>query len=464
MIKKILTKTLIILTFSSFCGLQAIEPCAPEFELTKGKINEISESGSSEKGEVFVFFDQTTSMGGFVMDQPDQENFYVKIVDDIQQLAENIGSNTIYQSFGTGINPMTDREVSKVKTPDFYKCKGSSVACTNQTSKIEEIFKIAEDEPDATHIVVTHLFLSDKQLVASQRKQITNPLISILKKGKSVGIIGIMNSFDGKIDNIPTRAGTLMEYTEATSRPFYVIVIGNQENINRIKEEIEDKHFSTSQDNYKYALITSTPILQNLNLNKIIKENDIPKLSKKAEEFDFRYLDDYLPTYTFTGSKRTKIKLKIKNSDIIVHGSTGVSKLSIEENVWTSNKIKCSKVNWKKANFGELSTIVNTEIVNTEGEFVVDLFKKKPLKKFFRGLRYFYHLDIYADLPGTASEEAFADWSIDSTDIESFTESNPTTFKTLNLTKTISILNAVSSDTFSRTLLASVAIDFNLTK
>ena len=258
MIKKILTKILIILTFSSFCGLQAIEPCAPEFELTKGKINEISESDSSDKGEVFVFFDQTTSMGGFVMDQPDQENFYVKIVDDIQQLAENIGSNAIYQSFGTGINPMTDREVSRVKTPDFYKCRDTAVQCSNQTSKIEEIFKIAEDEPDATHIVLTHLFLSDKQLVASQRKQITNPLRSILKKGKSVGIIGIMNSFDGKIDNIPTRAGTLMEYTEAISRPFYVIVIGDQENINRIKEEIKDKHFSTSQDNYKFNNISTT--------------------------------------------------------------------------------------------------------------------------------------------------------------------------------------------------------------
>jgi len=142
MIKKILIKTLIILTLSSFSVLHAIEPCAPELDLTKGKINEISESGSSEKGEVFVFFDQTLSMGGFVMDQPEQDNFYVKIVDDIQQLAENIGSGAIYHSFGSRINPMTDREVSKVKTPDFYKCKGSSVEYSNQTSKIEEIFKI----------------------------------------------------------------------------------------------------------------------------------------------------------------------------------------------------------------------------------------------------------------------------------------------------------------------------------
>ena len=36
-------------------------------------------------------------MGGFVKDQPDQDNLYVKIVDDIQQLAENIGSDSGYK-------------------------------------------------------------------------------------------------------------------------------------------------------------------------------------------------------------------------------------------------------------------------------------------------------------------------------------------------------------------------------
>ena len=41
MIKKILTKTLLIFTLSSFCGLQAIEPCVPELVLTKEKVKDL---------------------------------------------------------------------------------------------------------------------------------------------------------------------------------------------------------------------------------------------------------------------------------------------------------------------------------------------------------------------------------------------------------------------------------------
>ena len=93
----------------------------------------------------------------------------------------------------------------KLKHQKFYECSGSSVACNNQSSTIQEIFKIAEEIPEATHIVITHLSLQDRQLVGSESKQIRGPLTSILKQGKSIGIIGVMNSFNGKIDNIPLR-------------------------------------------------------------------------------------------------------------------------------------------------------------------------------------------------------------------------------------------------------------------
>ena len=310
--KKILTQISIILITLLITSVHGAEKCEPEFEINKSTLTQKNENSSSDKDEVFVFFDQSKTMQGFTIDQPGQENLYVNIVDDIQQISENIGSDVIYQNFGTEINSMVDREVSKVKTKKFYACSGSSVACDNQSSKIQEIFKIAEEESEATHIVVTHLSLQDSQLVGSESKQIRGPLTSILKKGKSIGIIGIMNSFNGKIDNIPTKDGEYTEYLDAESRPFYVLVIGNQDNINRIKDEIEENHFSSSKENFKYALITSNPILQNLNVNKLIEENNMPTKLARAENFSFDYLDDYLPVYKFTGDKKTELRFKIK--------------------------------------------------------------------------------------------------------------------------------------------------------
>ena len=38
--------------------------------------------------------------------------------------------------------------------------------------------------------------------------------------------------------------------------------------------------------------------------------------------------------------------------------------------------------------------------------------KKNSLKNLFRGWRYFYVAEIYANKPGSASEDTFKEWSI----------------------------------------------------
>ena len=79
-------------------------------------------------------------------------------------------------------------------------------------------------------------------------------------------------------------------------------------------------------------------------------------------------------------------------------------------------------------------------------------------------MRYFYLAEIYAQKPGTISEETFKEWSIRPSNAEEFKEGNPVEFKTLNLDKIIKILNSVANDEFQPTLIASIALDFNLTK
>ena len=455
---KILIKILIFLFCFSFTFAQSKEPCNPD-DLTVSKPTKIiSPSENGDKGDVFVYFDQSLSMKGYVVEQPGQKNLYVDVIDDVQQIAENIGSDVYYHAFGKEIIPLSESQISRVIKPRFYECKGAAVECNNQESKINLPFETAEVLPDATHIVVTDLFLADKELVGGTRKQITKPIKSLLKNGKSVGIIGVMNSFNGTIFDIPKKSGGTFEYMDAIKRPFYIIVIGDQKNINLIKKNLEEQHFVDEGDEYKFALITSSPVLQNLNENKVITENNIPRASKN-ENFNFDYYDDNFPIYRFSTSKKKNYKLKIDINDIKVPGSTGISEYSIKEATWTSNKVKCKDVNWKKADYKKVS-----DYDANEKELVVDLFKYKPLKSLFRGMRYFYYLDIYAEKPGSASEETFKEWSIGTSEAEDFTNEEPKMFKTLNLVKIIKILNSVASDTFEKTLIASIGIDFNLTK
>ena len=454
-------KLLLVLTISSFSIVEAKDNCAPELNLAQPSSVMQTTNNTEDKKYTFVYFDQSLSMQGYTKDQPGQKNLYTNVIDDLQQLAENVGDKTFYHSFGKKIIPIKENKISQVITPSFYECTGSTADCNNQESKIHLPFKMAKANPQGTYIIVTDLFLSSKQLVGGTLSQLTKPLKSILKEGKSVGIIGVMSSFNGAIYDIPTREGGTKSYTDAQKRPFYIIIIGDQKEINQVKKNLVEQHFSDAEDEYKFTLITSTPILQNLNQKKLISENNIKKISK-AENFKFEYTEEGLPIYQFDANKKNKYKFNVKNSEIIVSGSTGVSDFTIKEQLWSSKEIKCKKINdgdWREAKLEDISAISQNE-----NELSLVLFKNKPFSKLFRGLRYFYVAEIYADKPGNLSEETFKNWSIRDSEAEEFTDGNPVEFKTLNLTKIIKILNNVANDEFKPTLIASIALNFNLLK
>ena len=57
---------------------------------------------------------------------------------------------------------------------------------------------------------------------------------------------------------------------------------------------MQEQHFTETEDQYKFALITSSPVLQNLNEKKLISEQNINKKVARAENFKFEYLEKYL--------------------------------------------------------------------------------------------------------------------------------------------------------------------------
>ena len=258
--------------------------CQPDLNLPTYS-DEDTES-SSDKNPVFVYFDGSLSMQGYTKDQPGQKNLYRDVIDDLQQISENVGNKTFYHKFGSKVEPIKENEIAKATKPGFYICTDSQAKCNNQETRLELPFKAAKANKNATYVIVTDLFLSSKQLVGSTLSSLTKPLKSILKDGYSIGIVGVMSSFNGNIYDIPKKDGGTFKYSEAKKRPFYIIIIGDQKNINQIKKNLKEQHFIDAEDQYKFALITSYSFVQNINKNKVITKANIARISN-SENFKF---------------------------------------------------------------------------------------------------------------------------------------------------------------------------------
>ena len=460
-INELFINFLIFTVLFSFTYLESKELCIPDFELDTPTIN-VTPLNDTDKNPVYVLFDGSLSMEGFVDPSIQDTSLYVEVIDDLQQIAETIGSEITYLRFGRFVKSISEPEAAAATDPSFYRCFNKP-NCDNQETRLDEAIKTTELDKDATYIIVTDLFIENKNLIGGKLHQLKKPLNKVLDDGHSIGIIGIMNSFNGTIYGIPISGGGVTTYSRAKKRPFYIMIIGDQKNIHKIKTKLEKQYFTNNANEYKFSLITSNPIIQNLNINKKINEKNLFRGNNQPPEFKFEYIKSNLPLYQFNTNQKRNLEFTIKKSEIIVPGSSGISNYEIKETLWNSNEVKCKKINsdktWKKTKLDTISTW--DEKID---EVSIYLLKKNPLKELWRGFRYFHLVNIYAEKPGNISEDIFEDWSITKAQAQKFIAGDPVVFKTLNLVKLIKVLNEVANERFKPTLIASIALDFNLTK
>ena len=246
--------------------------CQPKFTLPEFPIN--NSSNQDLKNKVYVWYDASLSMSGFTKSQTDEINLYGPVINSLQKASQSLGTETSYNTFGSRFQTIDENRASLVTTQEFYKCTQSAQACAqkDRVNGISKVLNVAKKNQDSTVIIVTDLFLSTSETLAKNAEKIKSPLREIFNNGQSVGVFGISSSFNGKISGIPTGDGLgYASYSKATKRPFYIIVIGSGENINFIREKLENNQklqdkLAEEPDAYHFSMITSNVIQTNLNL------------------------------------------------------------------------------------------------------------------------------------------------------------------------------------------------------
>ena len=436
--------------------------CQPKFTLPEFPINN---SGNQDlKNKVYVWYDASLSMSGFTKSQTDEINLYGPVINSLQKASQSLGTETSYNTFGSRFQTIDENRASLVTTQEFYKCTQSAQACAqkDRVNGISKVLNVAKKNQDSTVIIVTDLFLSTSETLAKNAEKIKSPLREIFNNGQSVGVFGISSSFNGKISGIPTGDGLgYASYSKATKRPFYIIVIGSGENINFIREKLENNQklqdkLAEEPDAYHFSMITSNVIQTNLNIDKQITENNLLNISPQSEGYKFKY-ENNLPIYQFITSEKN-FELEFNNSDFQVPGSNGVSDYKIDVDLWSSRETSCKDKNkWAKS---KRENLVGDENI-TDETLSINVFEDTRLKW---GYRWFALLNIYTKKNGSSSQDLFKIWDLNESDAASYLATEPKTFKTLNMMNLMEMISDVANEEFQPTLVASIALNFELEK
>ena len=414
------------------------------------------------KEKVHVWYDASLSMSGFTKSQSEEVNLFGPILNSLQQASQSLGTETSYNTFGSRFQTIDENRASLVTTQEFYKCTQSAQACVkkDRINGLSKVLSVAKKNTDSTIIIVTDLFVSTSETLAKNAERIKKPLREIFNNGQSVGVFGFSSSYNGKISGIPTEDGLgYVTYSKATKRPFYIIVIGSGENINFIEDKLKKNQklqdaIAENPDTYKFTMITSNVITENLNINKKIETKNLTNISSQSEGYKFSYKEN-LPIYEFITSKKN-FELKFDNSMFIVPGSNGVAEYKVEEQLWSLRGACKKNDKWGES---KRKNLVNTEI--TDDTLTLNFFEDTKLKW---GYRWFMLANVYTARNGSSTQDEFKDWDLTDSDAANHMQSDPKTFKTLNLMNIIEMIDDVANEEFKPTLVASVALNFELEK
>ena len=455
------SKTVLIIFFFWSTIVKSYAACLPTgFKQPDIPLN--TSVNENLKDKVHVWYDASLSMSGFTKSQSDEVNLFGPILNSLQQASQSLGTETSYNTFGSRFQTIDENRASLVTTQEFYKCTQSAQACVkkDRINGLSKVLSVAKKNTDSTVIIVTDLFVSTSETLAKNAERIKKPLREIFNNGQSVGIFGVSSSYNGKISGIPTEDGLgYVTYSKATKRPFYIIVIGSGENINFIEEKLKKNQklqdaIAENPDTYKFTMITSNVISENLNTNKKVKDKDLINISSQSEGYKFKYKDN-LPIYEFITSKNN-FELKFNNSDFIVPGSNGVAKYKIEEHLWSLRGACKKNDKWGKSKRENL-----VEPVITDETLTLKFFEDTKLKW---GYRWFMLANVYTARNGSSTQDEFKDWDLTDSDAANHMQSDPKLFKTLNLMNIIEMIDDVANEEFKPTLVASVALNFELEK
>lgn len=288
----------------------------------------------NEKVDVDVYFDATVSMRGYTTLAAG--NVYRTLPDILTDVGSSMGEVKFYQ-FGAEIKLLENRDYRKFSSPEPY---------------VEVITAIQNvvDRADTSHlsVIITDLFESDSDWSNISRKIREKYFANHL----AVAVVGIRNSFDGEIFDVGLNAAKF-NYTSYDYpykfRPFYMLVMGNENSIERFLEKFKERQ--TLPNETHYLLLSENLATESndfsdlpiLDLQNFFNDNRLEIADSTVKEFG---LDTFSSpaSYTVQFDYKPQFGACPLNFNEIV---TDVKVFSLEDSEWQAIDSNDVKINVK---------------------------------------------------------------------------------------------------------------------
>jgi hypothetical protein len=403
---------------------------------------------------VHVYFDASGSMTGYVQKpQPgaDAPQLYTDIVLSLPEIVGGRSSPVFFYEFGKKILPLPPARLPQVAKPAFYSCQNpAAIECNNQESHIADPLKrAAEDVDSAVHVIVTDLFLSQGELLGDATSALRRPLVTALRAGKMVAVLGVKTSFTGRVYDLPS-AGT---YDYAKSRPLFLVFVGAPrkifDTVERLKSEVLQRAPAGSWQFMQFSQsIVSKPAMVPEKFTQPEKgTRRDPKLL--GTEFPYPQLS--------VGRETPPFAVALSLSKVLWPGSLPAS-YELTQQIWLKRDGKACGQSW---------TLLKDPPVATMRQGPEDLqFElfgdSAAMHRLLTGHTYLVQLSARAVSLAREPPEWVKAWSFSARDEEQLVKSRPAFFPALNLEQLVKVFIDVEAEGFEPTLVSHYLVAFHL--
>ena len=422
--------------------------------------NDNSQNNFLKSEHAYIFFDNSLNMKGFV--NKDNSNSseinynYLELINKLPLAIPTISKKQSFQSFSKTIKTIGTENVTNATQTSFYECNEPGTECIKNKSKISKILNVITKEgsdESNLYILVTDLVLKQDELIGKEIEKIRSSFKQSLDGGKSIGIFGIKSKFNGNIWGLPN--GT--KYNQALERPFFVIMIGDQEVILKLKKILEADLFNEiKEEDYHFSLFTNDLIANPITNNNFSKKNFITTKGIQSSSFYDESTD--ISQFNFD-KKHDPLAISLNLADIQTPYSSLLDKFIVRTNI--KNIDKCKDFKFKDTESQE-KFIIFDNYTDNKINFKFLNRANKDSNLLPRGRSYILQADIFSQAISDESGTWFKEWSFSKPELDELISTGKDFFPVLNLSNFGNLLSEIQKERFTEQFLGSFQFAINL--